>query len=221
MTNSRCGSAAEEPMVCRLSAGAEWIRTFSSAPDGQQFVVSSELGPMDRRTVIQAVAGFGEPIELSGGVRVTATHRPDQAASHQGRAVGGASASRNRRFGSVPLHPRVERTSNTALRVHHRRGACRWSGRGANSSFGRRDWRSGVSHGGRIASSSSPTLVQIDRNNWFPRDGVIGGQCGSSLSKRQMAAADRFFIGAEGGRANRATGERCYIAGEDAGSRRS
>ena len=30
--------------------------------------------------------------------------------------------------------------------------------------------------GGRIASSSSPTLVvQIVRNDWFPRDGVIGG----------------------------------------------
>jgi hypothetical protein len=30
-------------------------------------------------------------------------HRPDQAPSHHGRAVGGASASRNRRFESVPL----------------------------------------------------------------------------------------------------------------------
>ena len=27
----------EEPMVCRLTAGAEWIRTSSSAPDRQQF----------------------------------------------------------------------------------------------------------------------------------------------------------------------------------------
>ena len=79
MTNSRCGSAAEEPMVCRLSAGAEWIRTFSSAPDGQQFVVSSELGPMDRRTVIQAVAGLGEPLEFRAAVRGVAPHRLDQA----------------------------------------------------------------------------------------------------------------------------------------------
>jgi len=69
----------------------------------QQFVVSSELGPIYRRTVIRAVAGLGEPIELSGGVRSAVTHRPDQATSHQGRAVGGASASRNRRFESVPL----------------------------------------------------------------------------------------------------------------------
>jgi hypothetical protein len=40
-------------------------------------------------------------------VRGAATHRPDQAASHQGRAVGGASASRNRRFESLPLQQRV------------------------------------------------------------------------------------------------------------------
>jgi hypothetical protein len=44
-------------------------------------------------------ADLGEPIELSGGVRGAATHRPDQAASHQqGRAVGGASASRKVRI---------------------------------------------------------------------------------------------------------------------------
>ena len=52
--------------------------------------------------LIRAVAGLGKPIESSGGVRRAATHRPDQAASHQGRAVGGASASRRRRFESVP-----------------------------------------------------------------------------------------------------------------------
>jgi len=40
--------------------------------------------------------------ELSGWVRSAVTHRPDQAASHQGRAVGAASALRNRRFESVP-----------------------------------------------------------------------------------------------------------------------
>jgi hypothetical protein len=40
-------------------------------------------------------------------VRGTATHRPDQAASNHGRAVGGASASRNRRFESVPLQRRI------------------------------------------------------------------------------------------------------------------
>jgi hypothetical protein len=40
-------------------------------------------------------------------VRGAATHRPDQAASHQGCAVDGASASRNRWFESVPLQRRV------------------------------------------------------------------------------------------------------------------
>jgi hypothetical protein len=66
-------------------------------------VVSSELGQIYRRTVIRAVAGLGEPIELSGEVRGAATHRPDEAASRQGRVVGGASASRDRRFESVSL----------------------------------------------------------------------------------------------------------------------
>ena len=31
MTNGRCGAPAEEPMVCRLTAGEEWIRTLRSA----------------------------------------------------------------------------------------------------------------------------------------------------------------------------------------------
>ena len=30
MTNGRCGSAAEEPIVCRLTAGGKWIRTIGS-----------------------------------------------------------------------------------------------------------------------------------------------------------------------------------------------
>jgi hypothetical protein len=72
------------------------------------FVIASfELGRTTGAPVIRAVAGLGIPIELSGTVRGAATHRPDQAASHHGRAVGGASASRNRRFESVPLQRRV------------------------------------------------------------------------------------------------------------------
>ena len=66
-------------------------------------LVSSESGPIYRRTVIRAVAGLGEPIELSDGLRGAATHHPDQAASHQGRAIRGGGASRKQRFESVPL----------------------------------------------------------------------------------------------------------------------
>ena len=62
-------ATCEGPKVCGLTTGAEWIRTVSSAVDWQQFVVSSELGPIYRRTVVRAVAGLGEPIELSDGVR--------------------------------------------------------------------------------------------------------------------------------------------------------
>ena len=102
-TRLRAFAATREgPKVCGLTTGAEWIRTFSSAVGWQQFVVSSELGPIYRRTVVRAVAGLGEPIELSDGVRGAATHRPDQAASHQSRAVGGASASRNRGLNPAP-----------------------------------------------------------------------------------------------------------------------
>jgi hypothetical protein len=75
----------------------------------------------DGRTVIRAVAGFGEPIELSGWVRSAVTHRPDQAASHQGRAVGAASAWRNRRFESVPSSGESPRLTQTRpLQVENR-----------------------------------------------------------------------------------------------------
>ena len=43
-----------------LFAGGRWIRTSRSAVDWQKFVVSSELGPIYRCTVIRAVAGLGE-----------------------------------------------------------------------------------------------------------------------------------------------------------------
>jgi len=88
-------------MVRGLSAGAEWIRTFSSALDRQQFVVSSEFGRSTGARSSEKLPASAEPIELSGGVRSAVTHRPNQAASHQGRAVGGASAFRNRRFESM------------------------------------------------------------------------------------------------------------------------
>jgi hypothetical protein len=52
----------QNPARRGLSAGAEWIRTFSSALDRQQFVVSSELGPIYRRTVIRAVVGLGDRV---------------------------------------------------------------------------------------------------------------------------------------------------------------
>ena len=79
----RCGSIRTAPghlierggSFGKIRQGSRWVR-FPGAP------------------VIRAVAGLGTPNELSG----TTTHRPDQAASHHGRAVGGASASRNRKM---------------------------------------------------------------------------------------------------------------------------
>jgi hypothetical protein len=69
-------------------------------------------------------ADLGETDRVAGGVRGAATHRPDQAASHQGRAVG-ASASRKRRFESservrILLPPRPEKRPQQSCPV--RRG---------------------------------------------------------------------------------------------------
>ena len=55
------GAGAIHPVKrTRLRAGGRWIRTSRSAVDWQKFVVSSELGPIYRCTVIRAVAGLGE-----------------------------------------------------------------------------------------------------------------------------------------------------------------
>ena len=81
---------------------------------------SSELGPIYRRTGDPRVDGLGITIELSGA----ATHRADQAASHHGRAVGGASTSRNRRFESVPLQQTV-RLSRDFSFPYRKAGSCR------------------------------------------------------------------------------------------------
>jgi hypothetical protein len=69
---------------------------------GSGFETSSELEPIYGASVIRAVAGLGIPIDSSsGGPR--SRHSPDQVASHHGSAIGGASASRNRRFESAFL----------------------------------------------------------------------------------------------------------------------
>ena len=56
MTNGRCGSAAEERMVCRLTAGGEWIRTFGSVI----LIVLSKTGLSgpDQCTTGQKLNGF-------------------------------------------------------------------------------------------------------------------------------------------------------------------
>ena len=81
---------------------------------------SSELGPIYRRTGDPRVDGLGITIELSGA----ATHRADQAASHHGRAVGGASTSRNRRFESVPLQQTVRLSQDFSF-LYRKAGSCR------------------------------------------------------------------------------------------------
>src|SRR6516225_1655996 len=93
----RRATALPGPVFHRQDRGFE-----RSVPRYQQFVASSWGRSTGARSSEQ-FGDLGEPIDLSGGVRGAATHRPDQAASHQGRAVGGASASRKQRFESVPL----------------------------------------------------------------------------------------------------------------------
>ena len=85
----------------RLTAGAERIRTFSSALDRPQFLVSSEFG-------------------RSTGARSSSTCRPRRTDRVVGRGperrhtkvvLSAVQASRNRRFESVPLQQRVYKPS--------------------------------------------------------------------------------------------------------------
>ena len=101
----------------RLSAGAEWIRTFSSALDRQQFVVSFESGPIYGRTVIRAVAGLGEPIEVSGS---------GPGRRHSPPGSGGVTPrSRCRRCKRI-AEPKVRiRSLQRRVRGSHRPGRCR------------------------------------------------------------------------------------------------
>ena len=56
-------------IIFRNCGGRPVMGVPSAIARSAQFVVSSELGPIYLRSVIRAVAGLGEPIELSGGVR--------------------------------------------------------------------------------------------------------------------------------------------------------
>src|SRR5690242_10398230 len=53
---------AQVPKVRRLAAEGEWIRTFSSAPDGQRFrsFVRDRPDRLSAQGLIRAVAGFAE-----------------------------------------------------------------------------------------------------------------------------------------------------------------
>ena len=101
--------SARKPVRSRLPAGAGWIRTCSSALDRQQFrdfiLVGADLpartghpSSCRPRHADRVVGRRSEELPLTGR---------DQAASRHGRAVAGTSASRNRRFESIPLQRRV------------------------------------------------------------------------------------------------------------------
>jgi len=104
MTSLYPSSLTHQKSSGGLTARAEWIRTFSSALDRRRFrgfvPVGTDL-PAHRSLEQLPASAY-----LSGcraAVRGAAAHRPDQAASHHGSAVGGASASRNRGFESAFL----------------------------------------------------------------------------------------------------------------------
>jgi hypothetical protein len=94
-------------MVRRLTAGAEWIRTFSPALDRQRFVGFVRVGAdlPAHRSSEQLPASAYRSICRGGGPRPPLTARIRR--HHHVSAIGGASASRNRRFESVPLQQRV------------------------------------------------------------------------------------------------------------------
>ena len=84
-------------MVRRLRAGAERIRTSSSAPDRQRF--RGLANPPARRSHPSSYRLRVKPIELSGGGPRSAAHRPNQVASPRARCRhASASRRRDRRF---------------------------------------------------------------------------------------------------------------------------
>ena len=107
--NPRChfGHQPIVVMVRRLAAGAEWIRTFSPALDRQRFVGFVRVGAdlPAHRSSEQLPASAYRSICRGGGPRPPLTARIRR--HHHVSAIGGASASRNRRFESVPLLRRV------------------------------------------------------------------------------------------------------------------
>src|SRR6516225_8904429 len=105
-----CCMDAQEPRAVRsrLATGAKWIRIFSSALDRRRFCGFVRVGtdlPAHRSSEQLPASAYRSSCRAA--VRGAATHRHDQAASHHGSAVGGASASRNRRFESAFLQQRV------------------------------------------------------------------------------------------------------------------
>jgi len=105
-----CCMDAQEPRAVRsrLATGAKWIRIFSSALDRRRFCGFVRVGtdlPAHRSSEQLPASAYRSSCRAA--VRGAATHRHDQAASHHGSAVGGASASRNRRFVSAFLQRRV------------------------------------------------------------------------------------------------------------------
>ena len=101
------GDDAFGTIVRRLRAGAEWIQTFSPALDRQRFVGFVRVGAdlPAHRTSEQLPASAYRSICRGGGPRPPLTARIRR--HHHVSAIGGASASRNRRFESVPLLRRV------------------------------------------------------------------------------------------------------------------
>jgi hypothetical protein len=66
MTNSRCGSAAEEPKVCQLTAGGNRIRTISPA----EKETAVERGPAADHRRLARRPVLNDPIQLSYSIEL-------------------------------------------------------------------------------------------------------------------------------------------------------
>jgi hypothetical protein len=76
----------EGPEVCRLFAGAEWIRTFSSALDRQRFRgFGRVMAGLPAHRSSEQLPASAYRSSLSGSGPRVATHRPDPAASPRPR----------------------------------------------------------------------------------------------------------------------------------------
>ena len=71
MTNSRCGSAAEEPKVCQLTAGGNRIRTISPA----EKETAVERGPAADHRRLARRPVLNDPIQLSYSIELRMANR--------------------------------------------------------------------------------------------------------------------------------------------------
>ena len=114
----------QEPKVCRLTAGGEWIRNSSSASDERRFEGQATVGRGDVIEPLPALGSLGREIELPRG---NSTHRrsPPNEAAPPGSRRPTASATRARsppRSISIGRYPNSSRARFGSAKMNGNNG---------------------------------------------------------------------------------------------------